>query len=259
MSEPSIHPSAIVSPHADLAQGVVIEPYVIIHDHVEIGANSIIGAHSVIHDYVRMGRDNRVHAHAVIGDLPQDISFDPASETWVEIGDANTLREGVTIHRSTSPSKSTRLGSENYLMAYSHIGHDCTVGDKVIVTINTAVGGHVEIGNNAVIGGSVAIHQFCRIGQYAMVAGFIAVRKDVLPYTMVAGSPARHYRLNSVGLRRSGIKGDRYHVLEQAYRSLRSGNKSLDGIAASAEVEYLREWLSAPSKRGLSGFLGDNT
>ncbi len=258
MPKSTIHPTALVSPRAVLAEGVVVEAYAIIHDHVVIGANSIIGPQAVIHDYVRMGSDNRVHAHAVIGDLPQDISFDPATETWVEIGDANTLREGVTIHRSTSASKSTQLGSENYLMAYSHVGHDCTLGNNIIVTINSAVGGHVEIGNNAVIGGSVAIHQFCRIGQYAMVAGFIAVRKDVLPYTMVAGSPARHYRLNSVGLRRSGIKGDRYRALEQAYRALRSGNKSLDGIVNTDEVEYLRDWLSQHSKRGLSGFLVDN-
>lgn len=255
MSDPDIHPTAIVSAKAILAEGVVVGPYAVIHDHVEIGANSAIGAHAVIYDFVRLGAENRVHAHTVIGDLPQDISFDPAMETWVEIGDTNTLREGVTIHRSTSPSRATRLGSNAYLMAYTHLGHDCNVGDGVIITINTAVGGHVEIGNNAVLGGSVAVHQFCRIGQYAMVAGFIAVRKDVLPYTMIAGDPARHYRLNSVGLRRSGIKGDRYRILEQAYRAIRSGNKSLQGIDTSAEVDHLREWLAKDSKRGLSGFL----
>jgi UDP-N-acetylglucosamine acyltransferase len=258
MSDPDIHATAIVSAKAKLAEGVVVGPFAVIHDHVEIGTNTRIGPHAVIHDFVRLGADNHVHAHAVIGDLPQDISFDATTETWVEIGNGNTLREGVTIHRSTAPSRVTRLGSNGYLMAYTHLGHDCNVGDNVIITINTTVGGHVEIGNNAVLGGSVAVHQFCRIGRYAMVAGFIAVRKDVLPYTMIAGDPARHYRLNSVGLRRSGIKGDRYRTLEQAYRALRSGNKTLQGVANSEEVEYIREWLAKDSKRGLSGFLREH-
>jgi UDP-N-acetylglucosamine acyltransferase len=256
MSDPDIHPSAIVSAKAKLADGVTVGPFAVIHDHVEIGADTRIGPHAVIHDYVRMGASNRIHAHAVIGDLPQDISFDSATETWVDIGDCNTLREGVTIHRATAPSASTRLGSHNYMMAYSHLGHDCNVGDGVIITINTTVGGHVEIGDKAVLGGSVAVHQFCRIGRYAMVAGFIAVRKDVLPYTMIAGDPARHYRLNTVGLRRSGVKGERYRILEQAYRALRLGDKNLRGTANTDEVAYLREWLAKDSKRGLSGFLG---
>jgi len=258
MPEPSIHPTAIVSSSAKLAEGVTVGPYSIIHDHVEIGANTVIGPHVVIHDYVRMGAENRLHAHAVIGDLPQDVSFDPSTETWVEIGDANTLRENVTIHRSTSTSKATRLGSNGYLMANTHLGHDCNVGDGVIITINTAIGGHVEVGNNAMIGGSVAVHQFCRIGRNAMIAGFIAVRKDVMPFTMIAGDPARHYRLNTIGLRRSGIKGDRYRMLEKAYRAVKSGDKSLQGLENTVEVEFLRVWLSQESKRGLSGFLGKN-
>lgn len=255
MPEPQIHPTAIVSPNAKLAEGVTVGPYSIIHDHVEIGANCVIGPHVVIHDYVRMGADNRLHAHAVIGDVPQDISFDPATETWVEIGDANTLREGVTIHRSTSPDRPTKLGSNAYLMAYTHIGHDCNIGDGVILTINCILGGHVEVGDHAVLGGNATVHQFCRIGRNTMVAGFIAVRKDVLPFSMIAGLPARHYRLNTVGLRRAGIKGERYKILEQAYRAVAGGNKSLDGIEDTDEVVFLREWLVQKSKRGLSGFL----
>jgi UDP-N-acetylglucosamine acyltransferase len=257
MSETKIHPTAIVSPAARIADGVEVGPYALIHDHVHIGENTVIGPHAVINDYVRLGRDNRIHAHAVIGDLPQDVSFEPATETWVEIGDANTLRECVTIHRSTSPAKPTRLGSNNYLMAYSHLGHDCSVGSGVIITISAVLGGHVEIGDKAVIGGSVAVHQFCRIGRYAMVAGFIAVRKDVLPYSMIAGEPVRHYRLNTIGLRRSGVTGQRYRILEQAFRAVRSGDKSLESVENTEEVVYLREWLSQDSRRGLSGFLSE--
>jgi UDP-N-acetylglucosamine acyltransferase len=257
MPEASIHPTAIVSPNAKLANGVAVGPYSIIHDHVEIGANTVIGPHVVIHDYVRMGAENRLHAHAVIGDLPQDISFDISTETWVEIGDANIVREGVTIHRATAPSTSTRLGSGCYVMTNTHIGHDCNIGSGVILS-SVALGGHVEIGDKAVLGASTAIHQFCRIGHYAMVAGFMPIRKDVMPYTMVAGDPARHYRLNTVGLRRSGIKGERYKALEKAYRAVKSGDKSLQGIEDTAEVQSLREWLALDSKRGLTGFLGQS-
>ena len=257
MPESLIHPTAIVSPNAKLAEGVTVGPYSIIHDHVEIGANCEIGPHVVIHDYVRMGAGNRLHAHALIGDLPQDISFDSATETWVEIGDANTLREGFTIHRSTTPGNPTKMGSNGYMMAFSHIGHDCTLGDGVILTHNSGLAGHVEVGDNAVLGGNSSVHQFVRIGRKAMVGGFVGIRKDVLPFSMITGNPARHYRLNTIGLRRAGIKGDRYKTLEQAYRAVAGGNKSLDGIEETDEVLYLREWLAQKSKRGLSGFLSD--
>ena len=257
MPDIQIHPSEIVSPNAVISDGVVIEPYAIVKDHVEIGENSVIGPHAVIHDYVRMGSGNRVHAHAVIGDLAQDISFDPATETWVEIGDDNIIRECATIHRATHADTPTRLGSNTFLMAYAHIAHDCQVGDNVIISINTCIGGHVEVGDNVVLGGAVVIHQFCRVGSYSMLAGFMAVRKDVMPYTMIAGDPARHYRLNTVGLRRAGIKGARYKTLEAAYRAVRSGDKTLQQIESTPEIEHLREWLAAESKRGLSGFLSE--
>jgi len=255
MTKPEIHPTASVSPQAVLAEGTIVAPFAVVHDHVEIGPNTRIGPHAVVHDYVRIGADNRIHAHAVIGDLPQDVSFDPATESWVEIGDANTLRESVTIHRATERSAATRVGSNCFLMVNAHIAHDCTVGNGVIITNNVSLGGHVVIDDNAIIGGSVVIHQFCRIGRNTMVAGFIAIRKDVLPYTMIAGSPPRHYRLNSIGLRRAGIKGDRYRALEQAYRTVRSGDKSLLDIEITKEVAQMREWLAQESKRGLSGFL----
>ena len=254
MTKPDIHPTAIVSPHAVLGDGTVIGPYAIIHDRVEIGPNTRIGSHTVIHDYVRMGADNRVHAHAVIGDLPQDIGFDPVTETWVDIGDANILRENVTIHRATKPSSSTRLGSGCYLMVDAHVAHDCEVGDGVIITVYSGLAGHVVVGDGAVIGGNVSVHQFVRVGRNAMIGGFCGIRKDVMPFAMIANTPARHYRLNTVGLRRAGIKGERYRALEQAYEAVRSGDKSLKDVEDTAEVEYLREWLAQGSKRGLSGF-----
>ena len=173
----------------------------------------------------------------------------------VHLGDDNIIREGATIHRSTDPATTTTLGSRTFLMTNSHIGHDCQVGDDVIIGINCGLGGHVQMGNKVVLGGAVVIHQFSRIGDYVMCAGLIAVRKDVLPYTMVAGDPVKHYRLNTVGLRRSGVKGQDYKTIEKAYREIRAGNKTLEGVEESEQVLHLKKWLSTESKRGLTGFL----
>lgn len=255
MSGPSIHPTAIVSEHARLGDGVVVEPYAIIKDRVEIGDDCVIGPHAVIQDYVRMGSGNRLDPHVILGGLPQDVSFDINSETWVEIGDNNIIRECTTIHRSTKAEKPTRVGSNNYIMGYVHIGHDCTVGDNVIIANYVGLGGHVQLGDRIVMGAAAVVHQFCRIGSFVMVGGFTPIRKDVLPYTMIAGDPASHYRLNTVGLRRNGIKGDAYRALEQAYRAIKAGDRSLEGIENTGQIEHLKAWLAAESRRGLSSFV----
>ena len=254
MNSPDIHPTAIVSPHANLADGVIVKPYAIIEDNVEIGENCIVGHHAVVHEYVRMGSGNKIHAHAVIGDLPQDIGFDQNQETWVEINDNNVIRENVTIHRSTI-EPATRIGSGCYIMTNVHIGHDCQLGDDIIMASNTGLGGHTHVGDKVVFGAAVGVHQFVRIGSYVMCAGMIAVRKDVMPYTMVAGDPAKHYRLNTIGLRRSGVKGSSYKALEKAYRDIREGNKTLENIQQTEQVLHLQKWLMEDSKRGLTGFI----
>ncbi len=253
MGQPQIHPTAIVSPAARLGAGVVVKPYAVVDDHVELGPNTVIGPHAVLHRYVRMGAENQVHAHAVIGDLPQDVSFD-GSQSWVEIADDNVIREGVTIHRATAKERPTRLGSSNFLMSYAHIGHDCQVGNGVILTNNVCLGGHVHVEDKAVVGGGVVVHQFCRIGAYTMVAGFVAVTRDVLPYSLLGREPTAHYGLNKVGLRRAGIKGDRYRALEKAYRLVKAGESLVD-LPETPEIVHLRAWLAEKSKRGLSGFL----
>jgi len=247
-----IHPTAVIDPDARLASGVVVGPYVVIESGVTIGPRTTIGAHAIIHRFVRMGEDNRVHPNAIIGGLPQDISF-TGKETWVEIANHNVFREGVTVNRSTTPDAPTKIGSDCLLMANVHVAHDCCLGDRVILANNTALGGHVKIEDLAFIGGGVVVHQFCRIGSLAMVAGFIAVRQDVLPYCMVAGTPVRHYRLNTIGLRRNGITGERYHALETAFRALRDGRNPGPG-AAFPEVEHLRRWRAQPSRRGVYRF-----
>jgi len=253
MSADQHHPTAIIASGADLADDVRVGPYAVIEDRVSIGAGTVIGPHAVIHGHARIGARNRIHAHAVIADTPQDYGY-AGEETWVEIGDDNIIREGVTIHRSTDIDMPTRLGSKCFLMAYAHVAHGCQVGDGVILTNNVMLGGHVEVGGGAIIGGGTAVHQFCRVGASTMVAGVAGILKDILPYTMAKGAPALHYRLNSVGLKRAGVKGPRYRVLERAFRALRAGAEP-DLSEATEELAVLGAWLAAGSKRGLAGFI----
>jgi UDP-N-acetylglucosamine acyltransferase len=253
MSNYRRHPTAIIAGNAELGDDVGVGPYAVIEDQVSIGAGTIVGAHAVIHSHARIGERNRIHAHAVIADTPQDYAYS-GEDTWVEIGDDNIIREGVTIHRSTELDVPTRVGSKCFLMAYAHVAHGCQVGDGVILTNNVMLGGHVEVGAGAIIGGGTAVHQFCRIGASTMVAGVAGVLKDILPYTMAKGAPALHYRLNAVGLRRSGVKGQDYRALEQAFRALRAGADP-ELSRETKELKLLERWLGAESKRGLAGFI----
>lgn len=252
MSEPLIHPTALVSPSAKLGKNVRVGPFSVVEGHVEIGDDSILDAHVVIRSFVRMGARNRVHAHAVLGGEPQDVSFS-GEQTGLEIGDENHFREAVTIHRATRSERPTRVGSGCMLMINVHVAHDCQLGDRVILTNDTNLAGHVEVGDGVLMGGMAQVHQFVRVGRQTMVAGSTSLARDALPYSFMWGILARHYRLNTVGLRRSGIKGDRYRVLQQAFRALRDG-RTLEGLEATEEIEHLRQWLAAPSKRGLAGF-----
>ncbi|MDX1432250.1 MAG: acyl-ACP--UDP-N-acetylglucosamine O-acyltransferase [Gammaproteobacteria bacterium] len=253
MSKVVIHPTALVDPGAQLADGVRVGPYAVIEDEVFIGPGTVIGPHAVVHGHARIGANNQIHAHAVIADTPQDYGF-AGEDTWVEIGDDNRIREGVTIHRSTDVAVPTRVGSHCFLMAYAHVAHGCQVGDGAILTNNVMLGGHVEVGEGAILGGGTAVHQFCRVGPFTMIAGVAGVLKDILPYSMAKGAPALHYRLNTVGLRRAGVTGERYRSLETLFRALRMGRE--DGIDDDTpELGRMRSWLRAPSKRGLAGFV----
>ena len=249
-----IHETAVVDPGAKLGEGVQVGAYAVIGADVEIGAGTTVGPHVVFHPHVRLGEGNSVHAHAVLGDLPQDVKFS-GEVTRLEIGDRNLIRENVTIHRASEPDRVTRIGSDCFLMAGSHVAHDCQVGDRVVLTNNVLLAGVVTVGEGANLGGAAVVHQFCRIGPLAMVGGFGGVGQDVLPYSMVHGIPAQHFRLNSIGLRRAGVKGERYGALETAFRALRAGDKELGNAPDTPEVAYLREWLAAPSKRGLCGWV----
>ena len=251
----SIHPTAVVSGKAEIDASVSIGPFAVIEDNVHIAAGSTIGPHAVIREFCRIGKNNTIDAHVVIGGHPQHTQFD-GSETWVEVGDNNVIREATVIHRAFEPGAATRIGSDCFLMAQLHIGHDCVIGDNVTLSSYVVLGGHVEIGDYVVMGGSAGAHQFLRIGAYAMVGGFVPLRKDVLPYSMIGGEPVRHYRLNTIGLRRGGFDKERYRALEAAYRALRDGNKKMTGVPDTDDVNQLRKWLAAKSKCGVYGFAG---
>lgn len=253
MSQGTVHETAVVSRDADIDPSVVVGPHAVIESDVVVGAGTVIGAHAVLRRFTRIGRDNVIDPGAVIGGLPQHTGFD-GSETWVVVGDGNILREGVTINRAWRKGAVTRVGSGCFLMANAHVGHDCVVGDRVILTNGVVLGGHVEVGRNAIMGGYAGAHQFTRVGAFCMVAGYVPLRKDALPFTMIGGEPVRHYRLNSIGLRRNGIGGDRYRALEAAFRAVRAGDRTLAGIADTDEVVHLREWLATKSRYGVYGF-----
>ena len=249
----NIHPTAYIAADAILGEHITVGPFAVIESGVELGDACQIGAHAVIQPFVKMGSGNILHPHAVLGDLPQDTSFKAETVSWLIIGDNNVFREGFTAHRSSKEHGETRIDSGCYFMNNSHVAHDCHVGSNTIFANSVAIGGHVEVGNNVFIGGSAVVHQFCRVGAYAIVRGTTALTMDVIPFTLIGGIPARHYRLNTIGLRRTGITGERYKVLESAFRLMRN-KKPLDNLEETPELQQLKNWLAVKSKRGTHGF-----
>lgn len=249
---PNIHSTAVIADDAQIAADVEVGPYAVIEKNTKIGARTKIGSHSVIHSCVELGEDNLISNHVVLGGAPQDIGYKD-EPTWLVIGDRNKIREFTAIHRATNLDQPARIGNDCFIMSNVHLGHDCQVGNGVIITTFAGASGHVHIGDKAVIGGGACIHQFCRIGTLAMVAGLAPVGKDVLPYCMLGRDPTAHFKLNIVGLRRAGIKGDAYRALEHAIQLVRKG-KPEEVTSETAELKMLHAWLSAPSKRGIYKF-----
>ena len=219
-----IHPTAIISPNATIHETAVIGPYCIIGDQVTIGAHSVLHRHVVVSKFTRIGENNEIFQFASIGEDCQDLKY-AGEESWLEIGDHNTIREACSFHRGTAHDKAlTKIGSHNLFMVNTHIAHDCVVGDYNILANNVGVAGHVHIGNHTVIGGNSGIHQFCQIDDYSLVGGASLILKDVAAYTMVSGNPASAHGLNIEGMRRKGWSKDTINVLRQAYRIIfRSG------------------------------------
>lgn len=253
-----IHPTAEIASTAQIGKNVKIGAYAVIEDHVEIGDNCLIDSHAFIRSYVKMGSNNVVHPYAVIGGLPQATTFDINLETYTVIGNDNVFRESGTIHRATREGESTQIGSNCYFMTCIHVGHDCVIGDGCIFASYTGLGGFVEVDDKVFFGAGAMVHQFVRIGSLAMLAGGALIRKDVLPFSLVGGTPVRHYRLNLIGLRREGIKGERLKPISKAFLSLRkSRDLAALELPQTPEIDYLQQWVSAPSKRGIYGFVSD--
>lgn len=246
-----IHATAIVSPDAELAPDVSVGPYSIIGPQVRIGAGSVIGPHVVIRGPTTLGAGNRIFQFASIGDDPQDKKFG-GEATRLEIGDRNTIREYCSINRGTAQDAGvTRVGNDNWLMAYTHIAHDCQVGNGVIMSNNATLAGHVHVEDQVILSGFCAVHQFCRIGAHAFVGGLSGVTRDVLPFMMVAGHPPEPRGINQEGLKRRGFGPEQLRNLKEAYRILyRSGLRLVEAreqLAALAvnqpEVRAIVEFL----------------
>ncbi len=204
----TIHSTAIIGCDVTIGDNVTIGPYVVIDDHVRIGNGCVLESHVTIHSFVEMGQDNHIFSHADLGGLPQDIHFDTTTESWVKIGDRNTVREYSTIHRATDPSRNTIVGNDNYFMGYVHIAHDCKLANNIIIANFTPLAGFVEVEDRAFISGGASVHQFCRIGTMSIVAGGAVVNQDVLPYSLVQGNPAKLFGLNIVGMRRNDVSSE---------------------------------------------------
>jgi UDP-N-acetylglucosamine acyltransferase len=234
-----VHATAIVDPSAQLAADVHVGPYTVIGPQVTIGAGTRIGPHVLIERNTRIGRECRIHNGAVLGSDPQDLKFG-GEETWLIVGDHTTIREFATLNRGTSAHGRTEVGAHCLLMSYSHVAHDCVLGDHVIVSNAVNMGGHVTIGDWAIVGGLTAIHQFVRVGPHAFVGGAARVQKDVPPYVKAAGSPLALYGLNSVGLQRRGFSDEVRSNLKKAYRLLFASSYNVTQALERARTELKR-------------------
>lgn len=246
-----IHPTAVVSPGARLAEGVEIGPFAVVGDDVQLGAGTVLMAHAVVLGPTAMGEGNRVFPHAVLGGEPQDSKYQ-GGRTRLEIGDRNLFREGVTVNRGTEAGGGvTRLGSGNLLMAASHVGHDCQLGDGIVMANGVLLGGHVKVESHVHLMGMVAVQPFASVGQHAYVAGFTPAAQDVPPFMRVSGIPARVRGVNTVGLSRHGFPEERIAALKEAHRRLyRSGALRAEALEALA-----REQGGNPDVQALIGFL----
>jgi UDP-N-acetylglucosamine acyltransferase len=258
VSAAQVHATALVHPGARLGAGVQVDAFSIIGEHVTVGEGTWIGPHVVIEGHTQLGRDNRVFQFASVGAPPQDKKY-AGEPTRVEIGDRNTLREGVTVNRGTAEDTGvTRIGDDNWLMAYVHIAHDCVVGNRTIMANYTGLAGHVEVGDWAILGGATVVHQFVRIGAHSFTSMGAYLAQDLPPYVMAAGNMAKPFGINSEGLRRRGFSADAIARVKRAYRTLYRAGLGLEEarreLAAQAadcvEVRALLEFVEQ-SKRGV--------
>jgi UDP-N-acetylglucosamine acyltransferase len=246
-----IHPSAIIHPAAGLGANVSIGAYSIVGEHVEIGNDTRIGPHVVIEGRTRIGRNNRVFQFCSLGAVPQDKKY--ANEpTRLEIGDGNTIREFCTLNCGTAQDAGvTRLGSDNWIMAYVHLAHDCQIGDHTIFANNAQLAGHAKVGDHAILGGFTGVHQFVRVGAHSFTAIATVLVHDLPPYVMAAGDTAKPYGINAEGLRRRGFSTDTLAAIKRAYKTLYKSGLTLD----QAKVQLTEQAKICPEIGVLNEFL----
>ncbi|MEO5917459.1 MAG: acyl-ACP--UDP-N-acetylglucosamine O-acyltransferase [Luteolibacter sp.] len=255
-----IHPTSIVSPLATLGRNVRIGPYCVIGANVELGDDCVLHSHVVIDGHSKFGRGNEFFPFAVIGGKTQDLKY-TGDPTYLEVGDLNVFRENTTVHRSTHGDGPTRIGSHNLFLCYSHVAHDCQLGNHIILSNSVALAGHVEVGDHAIISGVSAVHQFCRVGMHSMIGGLARVVQDVPPFMIVEGNPSQTRGLNSVGLQRRGFTEDEIREIKTAYKKLFLKKDANLAIALSSlkathtgdtpHVRHLIEFIEN-SKRGVT-------
>ena len=244
-----IHPTAIIHSGARLGAGVSVGAYSIIDEHVEIGDNTRIGPHVVITGNTKIGCDNRIFQFCSLGEIPQDKKY-AGEPTRLEIGDDNTIREFCTFNTGTAQDLGvTRVGNQNWVMAYVHIAHDCEVGNQTVLANNATLAGHVEVGDYAILGGLTAVHQFCKIGAHVITGGGTIVFKDIPPFVMASGAPAQPHGLNSEGLKRRGFSAETLATLKRAYKTLYRESLTLQEALEKLDAE------TAPEVTQLTAFL----
>jgi UDP-N-acetylglucosamine acyltransferase len=257
MSEAQVHPTAVVDPKAEIGPGTVIGPYCIVQAGVVLGAECWLQNHVTLCGPMVAGARNKFYAYSSIGQQTQDLKY-AGEPTYLEIGDENTFREFVTINRSTTAAGKTRIGHRGNYLAYSHIGHDCTVGDAVVFSNNGTLAGHVQVGDHAIMGGLTAVHQFCRLGRYAITGGCSKIVQDVPPFMIADGNPAKVRGINIVGLERSGFPPETIKTIKEAfrliYRSKFNTRQALEAIQqelpATPEITQIIEFIQT-SERGI--------
>jgi UDP-N-acetylglucosamine acyltransferase len=250
-----IHPTAVIHPKAKLDSTVQVGPYTVIDEAVEIGPGCIIGPHVYMTGVTTIGAQNQFHAGCVIGDAPQDLKYD-GTPTALRIGDKNVFREHFTVHRSTNPGEETIIGSNNFIMQHSHVGHNCVVDNHVILGGGALLAGHAVVQDRAFISGNCLVHQFTRVGTLALMQGGSAISKDLPPFTM-AFHENEICGLNVIGLRRAGFTAEQRLELKEAYRALFRSGQNLRAAVAAAQAKYLNgpartliEFVAA-AKRGV--------
>jgi UDP-N-acetylglucosamine acyltransferase len=247
----SIHPTAIVHPGAKLGRGVEIGPYTIVGEHVEIGDQTVVGPHVVIGGHTRIGAGNHIFQFCSIGEVPQDKKYS-GEPTRLEIGDRNTIREFCTFNCGTAQDAGvTRLGNDNWIMAYVHLAHDCQVGSQTIFANNTQLAGHVQVGDWAILGGFTVVHQFVRIGAHSFTAMGTILLQDLPPFVTAAGNPAEPRSINAEGIKRRGFSPAEVTAVKRAFKTLYKSGMKLEEARAAIAADV----VAAPQLALLSAFL----